>query len=88
MGEIADSRREGKVHEVSLTKYVIDLAGPVCVMLANDQREFVIQQPLQDVRSLAAVRRNSVGRSGAYAAFSLCILALMISSSQLYPFKG
>ena len=61
VGEIADARREAKSQEVAEAEHMIDRAGGVGVVLADVDRAFVVQEPVQNMRGLAGVGRDDLG---------------------------
>jgi hypothetical protein len=58
IGKIANARRKSKSGEMAQTKYVIDGARRVRVVLADVQRTFVVKQAVQNMSGLAGVGRN------------------------------
>ena len=61
VGEVADARREAESKQVAEAEHVIDRAGGVGVVLADVDRAFMMQEPVENMCGLAGVRRDDLG---------------------------
>ena len=65
VGEIANARREAESKQMTEAEHVIDRAGGVGVVLANVDRAFMVHQSVENVRGLAGVGGDDLGKNGA-----------------------